>query len=147
MLAFVCVAAVAGGAGAVLLTPAAEAFEPTIGDSGGKRITVLCDRMVDPNAFNPRSARGHKLAKVAFRFRYATTFGHREAVRARIEQRWDMMVAAVYRLLKRRTAYELNTDEGLDALATDVKAAMSAELFPDGVAEVVELGWVQVLVQ
>jgi flagellar basal body-associated protein FliL len=109
-------------------------------------VRAISPKMVELT-FNPRVARGLKVAKVAFRFTLEHGAGVRDAVRARVDERWELMVSTALRTLKRRGPDELKQDGGLDAIEADLRRAIDGTLFPDGLARCCEILWEQILVQ
>ncbi len=151
-LALVCVAAIAGGAGTVLMASGdSELGTELAGEYGsGKRIRGRCERPIE-HTFNPRVVRGSrsKLAKVAFRFEYETDPRHRDLVKRRIEQNWDLMYSRTLQLLRRRTVHELsNAETNISrTLEEELSQTITRTCFPDGVATVDRINFVQILVQ
>ena len=151
-LALVCVAAIAGGAGTVLMAGGdADLGVEFAGDYGSsKRIRGRCERPIE-HTFNPKAVRGFrgKLAKVAFRFEYETDPRNRDLVKRRIEQNWDLMFSRTLQLLMRRTVHELSNAETnvSRTLEDELSQTITKTCFPDGVATVDRINFVQILVQ
>ena len=97
--------------------------------------------------FNPRSSRGLKVAKAAFRIRYCCQVDKREAVRDRLDTQWNVLVTASLRVLMRHTAPELKSDEGLDKILEELARAIDESVFGDGIAKVEAVLPQQIIVQ
>ncbi len=120
-------------------------------NSDASRAASAIVRSISPRSldltFNPRTTRGMKVAKAAFRFTYRHAASQRAATRERIESQWNSLVSSVLRVLMRRTPEELKSEEGLDRLADELRRSADAVLFGDGIGAVEEILWQQIIVQ
>ncbi len=108
-------------------------------------------RGISPRAveltFNPRSSRGLKVGKAAFRIRYRVASDKLEAVRDRLDAQWNAIVNCSLRVFMRHTAPELKSDEGLDKILEELARAIDDAAFNDGIAEVESILLQQIIVQ
>lgn len=115
-------------------------------DSRAARVRGISPRMVELT-FNPRTARGLKIAKVAFRFTFEYQASDRETIRTRFDSGWNPMVSRVLRVLMGKTSDQLKAEGGLDDVERDIRAAIDGSMFVDGIARACEIQWEQILVQ
>ncbi|MFO1054263.1 MAG: hypothetical protein U1F36_18750 [Planctomycetota bacterium] len=108
-------------------------------------------RGISPRAveltFNPRSSRGLKVGKAAFRIRYRVAADKLETVRDRLDSQWNAIVNCSLRVFMRHTAPELKSDEGLDKILDELARAIDEAAFNDGIAEVESILLQQIIVQ
>ncbi len=137
--------ALVSGVGIVSLRQKPVASTPTAARVV-RQVRAMCTRVVEVT-FNPRVARGLKIAKVAFRFTYRIAPGDRELVRSRIETDWDRLVSHCLEALIQRTPRELKDTAGLQAVSQDLLRAIDDVLFEDGSGRAEEILWQQIVVQ
>lgn len=144
----VAVLAILAGIGTATLPRPAGAEPESAAREGAARVRGMAPRMVEIT-FHPRTTRGSKIAKVAFRFTYECRARDRESVRQRLEEMpiWGAMRARILKTLMQRTIHELRGDSGLEAVETAVRSAIDGVLFVDGIAHTSEIQWEQILVQ
>ena len=100
-----------------------------------------------PKAFHPRTERGQKLGKIAFRFQYTTKDRYRYKVRERITELSVVICDEAMRLFMGRSPHELTSLEGLSVLERDLVRKINDVVFPDRLAQADKILWDQVIVR
>lgn len=126
-LVMIAVGAVLGGAGVVFGVPAktveveVHAPPPTILDI--KHPDVIT------KTFNPKTRAGNAVAKVSFRFRYECSEDVYDDAFAQLEENYDDAKHAVMLVLHRTSVQALQSETGLELLASELVRALNQELF------------------
>lgn len=145
---WIAVAILAMGAGVGVATIGASDVpsHPTGATNDEAWVRNSSNRMIE-STFNPPSPRGMRVAKVAFRFNYEHRTKDLDAVRERLEGNWHVAKSHVLIALRRHTAEELKSSDGLAAIAGELRGVIDRSLFQDGIGRTYEILWEQVLVQ
>ncbi len=106
---------------------------------------VACVRPIEVT-FNTASHGGKLMASAAFRFVYDRDPDSDAKLRGQIDNHWDAMMLRVMDLLLSRGADDLVRPAAIDRLSAQLQADISAILFPQAAAQVVEILWERLVI-